>query len=308
MAHRQVGMSRTRSTTTILLCLRSFGVRLASRDQIDHAASPPSCWPMVDDDVRQWMHAVVDRLGEIPTVIAVCLHGSLAVGSFHRPTSDVDLLAIVENTLDQSTRRELAVDVLDLFDRRPIVGGLEFSVVRRHFLEPFTHPAPYEFHFSERWAENVRGGASGPVGTDRDLAAHFTMARLRGVALLGPPPLTVVGHVPHEAYIDAILDDARWIIDGGIVESPVYGVLNLCRIIQVVRDDPELPPSKEEGANWAKEHLPVEHHSIVADALECYRSRAQIPTHLRRVHGHRWDPGRLRALAAHAREELQRHL
>ena len=65
------------------------------------------------------------------------------------------------------------------------------------------------------------------------------MTRLRGVALLGPPPASVVGEVPHEAYLDAVIDDATWIINGGIVESPFYGVLNLCRTLHLVLDDPE---------------------------------------------------------------------
>ncbi len=78
------------------------------------------------------------------------------------------------------------------------------------------------------------------------------MARARGVALLGPPPASLIGEVPHETFLDAVMDDARWIMKGGIVESPFYGVLNLCRVLQLRLDEPELPPSKEEGAMWAR--------------------------------------------------------
>lgn len=41
------------------------------------------------------------------------------------------------------------------------------------------------------------------------------------------------------------MDDAHWIIDGGVLESPFYGVLNLCRCLQLAADYPDLPPSKE---------------------------------------------------------------
>jgi streptomycin 3"-adenylyltransferase len=182
------------------------------------------------------------------------------------------------------------------------------GVVRRRFLESFTHPMPYELHFSEMWAEDVRSGGSGAHGTDPDLAAHCTMTRRRGLTLLGPPPTAFRGDVAHDAFLDAVMDDARWIVDGGIVESPFYGVLNLCRTLQLVLDDPELPPSKDEGARWALDNLLEHHHQIVSAALECYRSEAQVPSDLRRLHGHRWDGKPLHDIAAYARGLLQPHL
>jgi streptomycin 3"-adenylyltransferase len=104
------------------------------------------------------------------------------------------------------------------------------------------------------------------------------------------------------------LYDARWIIEGGIVESPFYGVLNLCRVLQLVLDPPDLPPSKEEGARWAQETLPTEHRPIVAATLECYRSDAQVPSALRRSHGHRWDDKPLLRIATYAQHILSPHL
>lgn len=236
------------------------------------------------------------------------LHGSLATGSFYRPKSDVDVLAVVEHSVIESERRALAVDLLELHDRRPIIGGAEISVVRRASLAAFVHPMPYEFHFSEKWAEEVRIGGSGPSGTDRDLAAHCTMTRLRGVALFGPAPASVVGEIPRAAYLDAVMDDAEWILGGGIVESPFYGVLNLCRILQLVVEEPGLPPSKEEGAAWALRNLPVEHRQIVTTARECYRSHAAVPAELRDLHGHRWDEEPLHDFATYVGDVLRPRL
>jgi streptomycin 3"-adenylyltransferase len=132
------------------------------------------------------------------------------------------------------------------------------------------------------------------------------MARARGVALLGPPPASLIGEVPHETFLDAVMDDARWIMKGGIVESPFYGVLNLCRVLQLRLDEPELPPSKEEGAMWAQVTLPAGHRPVVAAALECYRSDAPVDANLRRIHGHQWDEEPLLAFAAYAESALPR--
>lgn len=280
---------------------------LPARDEIDHAPARPQGWTGVDPDLRRWVEAIVDRLAQLDAS-SVLLHGSLAMGSFFRPKSDVDLLVVAKSSLAEAARRSLAVDLVELFDQRPIIGGVEVSVVQREELESFSHPMPYDFHFSEKWVEDVRAGGSGPRGTDGDLAAHCTMARVRGVALLGPPPASVIGEVPREAYLDAVMDDARWIIDGGVLESPFYGVLNLCRCLQLVTDDPDLPPSKDEGGRWALHNLPSEHRPIISEALECYRSQADVAPNLRSLHGHRWDAQPLRALAGFAERQLQRHL
>jgi len=283
-------------------------VQLPARDEIDHESGRPQHWSVADQDLRQWVDAIVGRLGQLDGVVAVYLHGSLAMGSYFRPKSDVDLLVIVEDPLVEPKRRDLAADLLEYFDHRPIIGGVELSVVLRRSLESFMHPMPYEFHFSETWVEDVRGGGTGPRGIDRDLAAHCTMTRLCGLALLGPAPASVIGDVPHDAYLDAVMDDARWIVEGGIVESPVHGALNLCRSLQLVLEDPVLPPSKEESARWALDNLSVEHRPIVAAALECYRSHAQVPSDLRRFHGHRWDEEPLLDIAAYAQDLIHSHL
>ena len=233
------------------------------------------------------------------------LHGSLATGSYFRPKSDVDLLVVVNDSLDPVTRRAVSVDLLDAFDHRPIVGGVEVSIVHRRSLDPFVHPLPYEFHFSESWADDVRSGGSGPRGVDVDLAAHCTMLRLRGIALVGPPPRSMTGEVPHDAYVAAVMDDARWIVDGGILESPFYGVLNLCRCLQLVLDTPDEPPSKQEGARWALDNLPNRYRPIVTAAAECHQSDALVPPELRRLHGHRWDEQPLGNFASYARQVLR---
>lgn len=303
-----VQSTRGRPTGRCPLAIRDHeGVPLLARDEIDHTAGRPQGWHGADEDLREWVEAIVDRLKQMEGA-AMFLHGSLAMGSFFRPKSDVDLLVVVEHPLVETTRRALAVDLVELFERRPIIGGVELSVMRRDSLEFFAHPLPYEFHFSEKWVEDVRGGGRGPRGTDGDLAAHCTMTRLRGVALHGPAPTAVVSEIPREAYLDAVMDDARWIVDGGIVESPFYGVLNVCRSLQLVVDDPELPPSKDEGARWALRNLPSEHRPIVTAALECYRSRAEVPADLRFFHGHSWDEEPLQEYAAYAREVLRPHL
>jgi len=279
-------------------------VPLPSRESIDHTPGRSQQWANVDADISDWTSDIVERLGQLDSTVGVYLHGSLAMGGFYRPKSDLDLLVVTDSPLTDDDRSALATDIVGLFDRRPIVGGVELSVMRREVAEAFRHPAPYEFHFGEEWADTLRRGEPGPHGTDPDLAAHCTVVRSRGLALSGPAPTEIFGEVPRSAYLDAVLDDLRWILDGGIVESPFYGVLNICRSALVLLDNPGPPPSKDEGAQWALEQLPAEHRTVIADALSCYRSAAQINPAHRRHHGHRWDEQPLLALADWARTTL----
>ncbi len=193
---------------------------LPPRSAVDHGAGRPQHWHNADRDVRRWVEDTVSIIESVLPTVAIYLHGSLAMGSYFRPKSDVDLLVVVNDALSDVERRELARGLLESFDRRPTIGGVEVSAVLRGQVERFQHPSPYEFHFSEKWADDVRAGGSGPVGTDGDLAAHLTIARLRGLALRGEKPAEVIGQVPREAFLESVRDDFRWIVDGGILESP----------------------------------------------------------------------------------------
>ncbi|WP_336215563.1 aminoglycoside adenylyltransferase domain-containing protein [Nonomuraea sp. LPB2021202275-12-8] len=83
----------------------------------------------------------------------------------------------------------------------------------------------------------------GTTRSDPDLAAHITVARRRGVTLLGPPAAAVFAPVPHTDYLAAILDDLAQVLDGGLQESPCYGVLNACRVLMVRGGGPGTVPS-----------------------------------------------------------------
>ena len=110
-----------------------------------------------------------------PDVVGIYLHGSLAMGSYYRPKSDLDVLVVVDRKLDVSERRDASRQFLDSFDCRPTAGGIEVSILRFRDVQNFKHPLPFEVHFSEKWAVRVRAGGAGPQGTDSELAAHCTV-------------------------------------------------------------------------------------------------------------------------------------
>ena len=274
-------------------------------------------WDGCDADVRAFAERVAAALRTAlrtalgDSLAGIYLHGSLATGCYYRAKSDIDLLAVVRERLDADTRRRLSHLLLALSDARPTTGDLELSVVLERDARAFAHPMPYELHFGESLKEAIRRGEMDYAIADRhdrDLAAHCTVVRARGVALAGPPPAEMFGPVPPEAFLDAVLDDFAWIAEGDhILESPFYATLNACRVLQLLAEGGGgVVANKEEGALWALAHLPAEHHPVIRRALDCYRSASPVTPESRRTGGVEWGADALRAFRDYAVEQVGR--
>lgn len=150
--------------------------------------------------------------------------------------------------------------------------GIEMSVVRREVCRPFTYPTPFELHFSVAHLDWYRSDPDDYIekmnGTDRDLAAHFTITYHRGITLTGAPVADVFAPVPPEDYFDSIRSDIEG-AEEDILGDPVYITLNLCRVLGYARDG--LILSKREGGEWGMAALPEEFRPLVSAALEQYR-------------------------------------
>lgn len=219
----------------------------------------------LDEVVAALRGALADRLS------AIILHGSLAMGSFRMPKSDVDLLVLVEDlTVDEAGLLHAVFE--RLHRRRPYVGGLEVSVIRADDARSPRHPLPYLVHFSETTTA-PQSWSGGRPPTDEDLIAHLTVAKYRGVGLHGPPPSEAIGDLSWADYLASVWGDIAWILEGeNILASPYYGILNLCRWAMMAEAADHIVPGKEEAGEWALTHLPGEHGALVAQALAAYRA------------------------------------
>ena len=108
-------------------------------------------------------------------------------------------------------------------------------------------------------------------GTDRDLAAHFTVTNRVGLTVFGPDAAIMFPPVPEEAYFDSLVSDVEN-MESDIAQSPVYCVLNLCRVLAYLTEDAVL--SKQDGGEWGLTHLPEEYHPLLQSALAAYGGKA----------------------------------
>lgn len=206
-------------------------------------------------------------------LIGIYLHGSAVMGCFNTRKSDVDLLVVVKDEVSKEHKRKFMDMVVALNERVP-EKGIEMSIVKESVCNPFVYPTPFELHFSiahlNWYWSNPQDYVERMNGTDKDLAAHFTIIYHRGKKLYGRAIKEVFSEVSSEAYMDSIWSD---IADAKeeIIENPMYMTLNLCRVLAYKREG--LILSKKEGGEWAVKCLKKpEYKEMISEALKEYQT------------------------------------
>lgn len=225
---------------------------------------PQQAENLINDFVEQSKKILKDNL------VGIYLHGSAVMGCFNPLKSDLDLIVVVERTLPDDIKR-LFMDMVVKCNSLGPDKGIEMSVVLRNVCNPFIYPTPFELHFSQmhqKWYEdNPDDYIRKMKGEDKDLAAHFTIITNRGKSVYGTPIKEVFSEVPSDDYMDSILDDVNDAPED-IKDNTMYLILNLARVLAYKEE--KLVLSKQEGGEWAIEHIPTEYKSLIKEALKEY--------------------------------------
>lgn len=203
----------------------------------------------------------------------IYLHGSAAMGCFNEIKSDVDLLVVIRSDISAEVKRRYLDMVYELNKKAP-EKGIEMSIVKECVCKPFVYPTPFELHFSighlNRYRSDPDVYAEKMNGTDKDLAAHFTIIFHRGKTLYGKEIAKVFSEPDPEYYMDSIYSDIENARDD-IVENPMYMTLNLCRALAYKKDRMIL--SKREGGEWAQRFICSDEHKVlISAALNEYKT------------------------------------
>ena len=232
---------------------------------------------MIPTQTEKLISGFVERSKEIlrEDLVGVYLHGSSVMGCFNPQKSDIDLIVVVDRPLPEPVKRAY-MDMTVGYNAIAPAKGIEMSVVLKKFCRPFVYPTPYELHFSTGHLGWYRTDPDDYIrrmnGTDKDLAAHFTIINKRGRCLYGAPIEEVFAEVPGGDYMDSIRYDVEGAADE-ITKYPMYLTLNLARVLAYKEEG--LILSKKEGGEWALEHLPSEYRPLITDALREYSESAE---------------------------------
>lgn len=221
---------------------------------------------LLESFVRENINILGDEL------TGIYLHGSAVMGCFNPEKSDLDLLVVVKGDIPDEGKRRYMDMVIELNQLAP-AKGLELSIVRENVCKPFVYPTPYELHFSVSHLDWYRSAPEDYIarmkGTDRDLAAHFTIIYHRGRTLYGKEIPEVFSPVSPSDYFDSIRFDIEHAKEE-ITDHPMYITLNLCRVLAYKKD--RLILSKAEGGEWGLGNIPDRYHHLISAALTEYRT------------------------------------
>lgn len=244
---------------------------------------------VLENFVKQSQNILGDSL------VGIYLHGSAVMGCFNEKKSDIDLLIVVDTALSNEIKRRYMDMVVELNTYAP-EKGIELSIVRKNVCKPFIYPTPFELHFSIAHLQWYKANPSDYIdkmnGTDKDLAAHFTIIYHRGKRLCGKEIKDVFEEVSREFYFDSIWYDIEN-AEEEIMANPTYIILNLCRVLAYKKD--ELILSKQEGGNWGIDNVPEKYHCLILHALDEYLSDRSM----------KWDENCARDYVAYMIEQIK---
>lgn len=220
--------------------------------------------------VKQSQQILEDNL------VGIYLHGSAAMGCFHAEKSDIDLLVVVKQDIPNNIKRRYMDMVVELNAHAP-KKGIELSIVREGVCNPFVYPTPFVLHFSNSHLEWYQTNPSDYIakmnGTDKDLAAHFTIIYHRGKCLCGKEIQDVFEKIRPEYYFDSIWCDVEE-AEAEIIKNPMYIILNLCRVLAYGEE--ALVLSKQEGGKWGLDNVPETYHPLILQALNEYAGNEPV--------------------------------
>lgn len=209
-------------------------------------------------------------------LVGVYLHGSAVMGCFNSKKSDLDLMIVVREAIPDTTKRAYMDMVVEL-NRQAPAKGIELSIVKESVCNPFIYPTPFELHFSithlDRYQLDPDSYIEKMRGTDKDLAAHFTILYHRGTVLFGKAIREVFSEVSRADYLDSIWSDIEN-AQAEITEDPTYMILNLCRVLAFKKEN--LILSKAEGGKWGLINVPQKYVPLITDALAEYGTNTSI--------------------------------
>lgn len=226
----------------------------------------PTPYPGLNQVLQELVSRVKAVLGG--RLIGIYLQGSFAVGDFDE-YSDVDFVAVVEGELSAAE-----VDGLQAMHDHLYTYDSEWA---KH-LEGSYFPAKILKHASRRGQDlwYLDHGAREMIRSDHcNTILVRWVVRESGVALIGPPPETLIEELETEALQSEIFEAMnQWgeqiLEDPSVYDNRFYQgyiVLNYCRMLHdLIRG---YPGSKQEGAAWAKTHLDPRWMDLIDRAWDC---------------------------------------
>jgi len=202
-------------------------------------------------------------------LVGVYLYGSAVMGGL-RADSDVDILALTNCSLSESSRTELTKQLMEISGKPGGSTGirpLEVTVVNQKNVLPWHFPPKYEFMYGEWLREQFEKGEIPGATDDPDLALLLAQAEMNSITLSGPEVEEVLEPIPWEDIQRAMKDSLPGLI-ASLKGDERNVILTLARM-WITTSTREFT-SKDQAAEWAIPQLPEEQAALLDLARKAY--------------------------------------
>ncbi len=198
--------------------------------------------------------------------------GSWALGDYVQGRSDLDRLVVSAEPLAPG-QADALVEALR-HEALPVPARkLELVVHARAAVERPTRGAAFELNLNTGEGQALRAVTDPAAEPAHWFVLDRALARERGIALAGPPALTLFAPLPRPWLRAALAESLAWHAANPDEAEPENTVLNACRAWLFLAEGRWA--SKDEGAAWALEREPG--LAVVADAVAVRRGERDGP-------------------------------
>ena len=180
------------------------------RDLVGYNDLPEEISHQIEKVVDIWKKYVNDEL------VGVYLHGSIVLNAFNPESGDIDILVVVNKSLDIPTKLAIAKEIIEI-DKKPC--PLEMSAILLNDAKEWKTPGNCVFHYSDFWTEKYREKLKNRDAEcyvvdnefpDADVTSYIKLIGQSGIVLYGKEISGVFGEISDEdfwAAISADIDD-----------------------------------------------------------------------------------------------------
>lgn len=243
-------------------------------------------------DVSLAIHQLIALLSsELPArlpanLAGLYLRGSLATGDFRPESSDIDLLAVTYQPVnDEQFGRLVDLHATIAESGHPFARRIEIAYIDRNNLR--------RFQPGQRFPTLGQGEVLAWTEHHTNWILERWMVRDQGIALFGPMPMTLVDPIPADVLVAAVRDRlqdwAAWASNRADPEWQLprrhkfYVVETMCRGLHTLASG-EIA-SKPQAVAWARQSLPEPWRGLVERSAAWQTDETLDPTLLEPVRG-----------------------
>ncbi len=235
---------------------------------------PPDVKEQINNVIDTWLKCIGD------SVIGIYLHGSIVLGCFVEGVSDIDILIVCDRRLSRVERLLISKNIIELDCTQ---SPLEMSAIALNDLNPWKHPTPCQFHYSDYWTEHYKKLLNGNIKEsfivdddicDPDIASYIHLINQNGICIYGRPINDIFPSIPEKDFWSSISNDiVEYDFHAYNTRYLASNILILGRILSYKKEKRIL--SKYEGGIWTLNFVPERHRYIIQNAINEWYSGVQ---------------------------------